>query len=106
VHPPARCLTNAASVSVCIHSPFGDPFVDDCGVEADELADLEVGDSAFEDESANESFGDAEMLGEVWDPQELAGGHGCEIPSSAMSGLWSMAAVLARDRESARRMPA
>jgi len=62
----SRPLCRAGSIRG--HSPFRDPLVDGCGVEADELADLEVGDSAFVDESADESFGDSELSGEIGDP--------------------------------------
>lgn len=50
------------------------------GVEADELADLQVRDSAFGDEPADVAGGNAELLGKLVDGEEvgdgLGGGHG------------------------------
>ena len=38
-----------------------------CGVEAQEVAPLEVGDAAFGDKAADVANGDAEMLGDLLD---------------------------------------
>ena len=38
-----------------------------CGVEAQEMAPLEVGDAAFGDKAADVANGDAEMLGDLLD---------------------------------------
>lgn len=49
---------------------FLDPVFDVVGVEADEVADLEVGDAAFGDEAADVALVDAEAVGDVFESDE------------------------------------
>jgi len=47
------------------------------GVEADELADLQVRDASFGDEAADVTGGDAELFGELVDGEEVGDGLDC-----------------------------
>jgi hypothetical protein len=57
-----------------------EPVGDLCWVEADELADLQVRDAPLGDEPADMAGGDAELLGELVDGEEVGDcldcGHG------------------------------
>jgi hypothetical protein len=50
------------------------PAVDVGCVEADEMTDLVVRDASLVDESADESFGDAEAAGEIDDVEQSRSG--------------------------------
>jgi len=54
-----------------------EPVGDLCRIEADELADLQVGDAPFGDEAAHVTGGDAELLGELVDGEEVGDGLDC-----------------------------
>ena len=78
VPPPLRLMGTQRS---CPLSPAGlpgslDPGVDVGGVEADEVAPLDVGDAAFVDEAADVADLDAEALGDGGDVDEVGDGLG------------------------------
>jgi hypothetical protein len=52
------------------YSGLGDPLFEVVGVEADEVADLEVGDAAFGDEAADVAFVDAQAVGDIFEAHE------------------------------------
>ncbi len=55
----------------CCDSLTVDPFFDFVGVESYELPDFAKWDSSFSDETANESFCDAELFGKARNIQEV-----------------------------------
>jgi len=73
------------------------PLVDLGGVEADEVTNFDVGDSPFGDEASDVANAGGELLGELFDGEELGGavgGHGGFFRLRVLSvGAWLIPAT-------------
>jgi hypothetical protein len=71
-----------------------EPCCDLCGIEADEVPDLEVRHPALGDQSANVSGAGAEALGELLDAEQVGEIVGCGHRGSPLSPIGGLSATL------------
>lgn len=65
------CGSWSARRTARVDPAVGEPFLDVGGVEAEEVAPLDVGDAALVDEAAHMTDFDAEMVGEIRHVHEM-----------------------------------